>query len=78
MVTNFRFVHAVKKVGRKGIDNISDIKGMAGAPRLEVQEVKKMKITLRPAFCEGRPEKPNTTNHDEDAWPNAPKGNLKD
>eukprot|EP00937_MAST-01D_sp_MAST-1D-sp2_P001089 g1089.t1 len=43
------------KAGRKGVDSEDAIAGMNAAPKLTVGEVRKMKVTLRPAVCDGRP-----------------------
>jgi len=51
----------VKKLGDASTSR-ADLDGMAGAPTLDVQEVKAMNITLRPGSCAGRPEKPATEN----------------
>lgn len=50
--------------------------GMAGAPVLDVTEVKAMKITIRPGGCSGRPAEPaavDPSGREGVAWPDAPK-----
>ena len=56
------------KVGSKGQDQ-QEIRRMAGAPELVVEEVNEMKITLKPAMCSGRPDTPNSLS---DPWPGMP------
>merc|ERR1719181_1592034 len=55
---------------RPEIDDLSDD---LGAPNFTATEARKVKVTLRPIFCEGRPAMPMASVHsDADPWPGMP------
>ncbi|GMI12586.1 hypothetical protein TrVE_jg1351 [Triparma verrucosa] len=53
---------------------MSEIRGLGGAPVLNVEEVLEMKITLTPNTCEGRPDVPDPSWTPDVGWVGAPEG----
>ncbi len=49
--------HVGAKLGDRSMSK-DDIRSLGGAPKLDVSEVKSMKITIKPASCSGRPASP--------------------